>query len=94
MAVFKNRCTHIYLNPTIRMRLESQDGMRNFNAQRILIGKTLIQYKTYKAARAIAALLYFTAVSIEDAISKVGIRMSGFFNQKNLIGPNAKLAVG
>ena len=47
-----------------------------------------------EAARAIAAVLDFAAIGIENSVAEVGLGVRGGIDQQDLIAANAKLAVG
>jgi hypothetical protein len=47
-----------------------------------------------ETACAIATLLHFTAIGIEDAIAKIDLRILRVFQQQDLVAANPKMAIG
>ena len=56
-------------------------------------GQTFIGYKTHKTARAVAALFYFAAVGIKNAVAEVYTFAVGGFHQQQLVETDAGVAV-
>src|SRR3546814_4477768 len=55
--------------------VQHQDAGGDFGAQRIAAGQALFVHEADEAARAVAAVLDFGAVGVEDAVAEVGVGM-------------------
>jgi hypothetical protein len=51
-------------------------------------------HEAHETARAVAALLDFAAVGIEDAVAEIGVAAGGRFHQQYLVAADTEMAVG
>ena len=73
---------------------EGDEAGADLGAQGIAAREPLFVDEAHEAARAIAAMLDFAAVGIEDAIAEIGLGMLGRLDQQDLVGADAEMAVG
>src|SRR5690554_3384939 len=73
--------------------MQGDDARGDFRTQGVAAGQALFVHKAHKAARAVAAMLDFTAVRIEDAIAEVSVGMGWCLYDQHLISPDAEVSV-
>ena len=59
-----------------------------------LCGQSLVAHIAQEAARAVAAMLDFLAVGVEDAVVEVGAGRARRLDQQNLVAADAEMAIG
>ncbi len=90
----EHRGTHINRHPAILLHSRFDDTVHSLHPDRGLVGQSLLANKTDKTTRAIAALLDFAAIGIEDAIAKIDPCLIRGLDDQYLIGADAKMPVG
>ena len=58
-----------------------------------LVGQAAVVDVAHETARAVAALLHFAPVGIEDAVVKVGVRLAGRLDLKDLVAADPEMPV-
>ena len=89
----QTRPAHVHRHQTVVFQLRYDNALRRFHTDFPLAGQTTVGNKTGKAARAVAALLHFAAVGIENAVAEIGIGRRGFFHQQKLVETDTRVPV-
>jgi len=63
----KRGAAHVHRDLAIVEQARLDHAGRGFHADRGFVGEALLVYEAHEAARAVAALLDFAAVGVEDA---------------------------
>ena len=87
------RLAHVHCHQTIIGQHRGDDALGGFHADGVLVGQALVEDKTGKTARAIAALLDLAAVAVENPVAEIGVGQGGFFHQQQLVKTHAGVAV-
>ena len=90
----EDRRAHIHGDPPIVFQVRRDQSAFGFHDDPALAGEFLVMHEPHKAARAIAALLHFAAIGVEDAIAEIGIVALRLFHQQYLVAADAEVAVG
>ncbi len=91
-AGIKLRRPHIHFDPIVFDQLGLNDACESFNGNLIFLGQPLVEHILCKTARAIATLLNFLTICIENSVLEIG--KVGRLDNKNLVSADAKMAVG
>ena len=75
------RRTHIDANLAVKIEARCDDAALGFDPNFVLGCEPLIANEVHETACAVATLLDLAAVSVENAITKIHIRLGGGFNQ-------------
>jgi hypothetical protein len=59
----------------------------------LLVGQPLFRHELDEGARAVAALLHFATVGVENAIAEIATGVGRLFHQQDLVGADAEAAV-
>ena len=89
----EDRCAHIHADAFVRQHIQLNNARQGLHADALFVGKSLLTHKTRKTTRAIAALLHFTAIGIEDAVAKINIRLLWRFDDQHLIAADTETAI-
>jgi len=90
----EDRYAHIDAHRAVVLEARDDDSAEGFDADFAFRAQPLLMNETYEAASAVAALLDFAAVGVEDAIAEIDVRLASFFNEQNLVTADAEVAVG
>ena len=89
----KHRRTHVHAHAAIRLLGQFDHAVFHFHAHRVAGRQPLPAHVAHKAARAVAAVLHFMAIVVDD-VFEIHIRRGRGPHAQNLVGPHAKVAVG
>jgi hypothetical protein len=74
--------------------VEHQHTGADLRAQRVFVGQALLVDEAHEAARTVAAVFDLAAVGVEDPVAEIGVRHGGAFDQQDLVGAHAPVAIG
>src|SRR5690606_20246715 len=87
------RYPHIDRHQAVPTHLEFNHTLGGLYPDNTFIGQALIPHKACKAAGAVAALLYFRAIGIENAVAKIHIRQPRWFHHQQLVKTDAEITI-
>src|SRR6266545_635515 len=75
------RRAHIDAHLPVGLEARDDDPGERFDAYLLLLCQSLVVHETNEAARAVAALLDFSAVCVPDAVTEINVFSRGFLHQ-------------
>ena len=89
----EHRCAHVDRHPPVVFEARHDDAGLRAHADRARLGEALVTHEAHETARAVAALLDFGAVGVEDAINEIDIRTIGGLDQQQLVSAHTKVPI-
>ena len=85
---------HINRHQPVVFELRRDDAAARLDADAALRAQALLVHEAHEAARAVAALLDFAAVGVEDAVAEIDVGAGRRFDHQHLVAADAEIAVG
>ncbi|MCY1180487.1 hypothetical protein D9M73_209340 [compost metagenome] len=87
------RRAHVHGHLPVRTDIQFDDAALGFHADALFHRQALVDDEAGEAARAVAALLHFRTIGVEDAVAEVDVRVGRRFDDQQLVETDARVAV-
>lgn len=84
---------HVDADLTVIADIEFDNAALGLDADLALGRQALVQHKTGEATRAIAALLHFRAIGVEDPVTEIHLRVARCFDDQQLVEADTGVSV-
>ena len=83
---------NVHHDVAVVLHRQRNRALLDLYADRVPVGQPGVAYELDEAARAVAAMLDFAAVAVEDAVLEVGAGQSRTLDQQQLVRADAEVA--